>query len=189
MGNIVGVDEVGRGCLAGPLVAAAVVLDKRINMLRDSKLIKKERREILSARIQKKALAWATGWASVQEIDQFGMTKATSLAMQRALDQISCDYDEIIVDGSVNYLKANPKARAVVKADQTVPVVSAASIIAKVARDNYMTEIAAKFPAYQFEKHVGYGTKLHRDMLKANGHCELHRLSFKPLQELSVVSS
>lgn len=184
MGNAVGIDEVGRGCLAGPLVAAAVVLDKRINLLRDSKMIRKERREILAARIQKKALSWATGWASVQEIDELGMTKATTLAMGRALEQISCEYDEIIIDGSINYLKSSPKARAVVKADQTIRVVSAASIVAKVARDKFMTEVATKFPAYQFEKHVGYGTKLHRDMLKLNGHCELHRLSFKPLQEL-----
>lgn len=184
MGVIVGLDEVGRGCLAGPLVAAAVVLDRRINLLRDSKTISKDRREVLAARIRQKALAWATGWATAREIDESGMTAATTLAMERAVEQITCTYDEVIVDGSINYLKTNPKARAIVRADASIPVVSAASIVAKVARDNYMTETAAEFPHYQFEKHVGYGTKLHRDMLKKHGHCELHRLSFKPLQEL-----
>ena len=182
MGNIVGIDEVGRGCLAGPLVAGAVVLDKRMYKLRDSKLLTKHQREVLAVRIQAKALAYATGWVSPQEIDQLGMTKATGLAMQRALDQITCDYDEIIIDGIVNFLKPNPKTRTIVKADQTVPVVSAASIIAKVARDQYMTEIAMQYPHYQFERHVGYATRLHRDMLKLHGHCDIHRLSFKPLQ-------
>jgi ribonuclease HII len=182
MGNVVGIDEVGRGCLAGPLVAAAVVLDKRMYKLRDSKVLTKHQREVLAARIQIKALAYATGWVSPQEIDQVGMTKATSLAMKRALDQITCDYDEIIIDGIVNFLKPNPKAKTIVKADQTVPVVSAASIIAKVARDQFMTEIATKYPLYQFERHVGYGTRLHREMLKLHGHCDIHRLSFRPLK-------
>lgn len=189
MGNIVGIDEVGRGCLAGPLVAGAVVLDKRMYKLRDSKLLTKRQREVLSARIQTKALAYATGWVTPQEIDAVGMTKATSLAMRRALEQITCDYDEIIIDGSINYLKPNPKARAIVKADQTVPVVSAASIIAKVARDQFMTDIATKYPQYQFDHHVGYGTQLHRDMLKLHGYCDLHRMSFKPLQNLLEAAS
>lgn len=185
MGNVVGIDEVGRGCLAGPLVAGAVVLDRRIYLLRDSKELPKKRREILAARIQAKALAWATGWVSPQEIDELGMTKATSLAMRRALEQIDCNYDDVIIDGSFNYLKHEPRARAIIKADQTVPVVSAASIIAKVARDTFMTEMAAQFPLYRFEQHVGYGTRLHRELLRLHGACELHRFSFKPLQELS----
>lgn len=182
MGNVVGIDEVGRGCLAGPLVAGAVVLDKRMYKLRDSKLLTKRQREVLAVRIQDKALAYATGWVSPQEIDQVGMTMATSLAMQRALDQIVCSYDEIIIDGIINYLKPNPKAHAIVKADQTVPVVSAASIIAKVARDQFMAEIAPKYPEYQFERHVGYATRLHREMLQLHGHCDIHRLSFQPLK-------
>lgn len=184
--SIVGVDEVGRGCLAGPLTAAAVILDRRINMLRDSKVLTAERREVLSARIRQKAFAYGIGWVTPSEIDQVGMTQATTLAMERALESITCEYDEIIVDGSINYLKTHPKARAVVKADQTVPVVSAASIIAKVARDQYMAEAAEKFPHYKFEKHVGYGTKLHRELLSLHGACELHRLSFRPLQELGT---
>lgn len=184
MSVIVGVDEVGRGCLAGPLVAGAVVLGRRINMLRDSKVLTEERREVLAARIKLKALAWGVGWAEPSEIDQHGLTGATSLAMQRALQQIGCQYDEIIVDGSFNYLAQYPQARAIIKADQSIPVVSAASIIAKVARDQYMRDIAAQFPHYQFEKHVGYGTRLHRELLKLHGICELHRRSFKPVQEL-----
>lgn len=184
MSVVVGVDEVGRGCLAGPLVAGAVVLDKRINMLRDSKTIAKERREVLAKRIQLKAKAYATGWATPAEIDELGMTKATSLAMQRAVEQIGCKYDEIIVDGSFNYLKENPKARTLIKADQSVPVVSAASIVAKVARDHHMAEMAEHFPHYRFEKHVGYGTKLHRELLKLHGVCELHRKSFGPVRSL-----
>lgn len=182
----VGVDEVGRGCLAGPLTAAAVVLDRRINLLRDSKMLTAQRREVLSGRIQQKALAYGIGWATPAEIDQFGMTRATTLAMERALELIDCDYDEIIVDGLFNYLKTDTKSRTVVKADQSIPVVSAASIIAKVARDQHMAEMAEKFPHYQFQKHVGYGTKLHRELLKLHGACELHRLSFKPLQELAT---
>lgn len=180
----VGVDEVGRGCLAGPLTAAAVVLDRRINLLRDSKVLTAERRDVLSERIQQKALAYGIGWATPLEIDELGMTRATTLAMERALEFITCEYDEIIVDGSVNYLKKYTTARAVIKADQTMPVVSAASIIAKVARDKYMAEAATKFPHYQFEKHVGYGTKLHRELLKLHGVCELHRKSFGPVRSL-----
>lgn len=186
MSAIVGIDEVGRGCLAGPLVAAAVVLDRRINGLRDSKLLTRPQREALSVRIHNKALAFGIGWVTAAEIDTVGLTQATTLAMERALQFITCDYDEIIIDGSYNYLKAHAKSRTIIKADLTVPVVSAASIIAKVARDNYMTEMAAKFPHYQFERHVGYGTKLHRELLRLHGRCELHRLSFRPLQDVPL---
>lgn len=170
--------------MAGPLVAAAVALGPRINLLKDSKLLTPQRREVLSVRIKQKAISYGIGWVEPAEIDQLGMTQATTLAMERAIAQISCGYDEIIVDGSLNYLKSSPKARAIIKADQTIPVVSAASIIAKVARDHYMHHIAVKFPNYQFEKHVGYGTKLHRELLKLHGTCELHRRSFKPVMEL-----
>ncbi len=182
--RVVGIDEVGRGCLAGPLVAAAVVLDKRINMLRDSKLLSRAQRENIAKRIKQKALGYGIGWVSVEEINTIGLTKANQLAIRRALEQITCDYDQIIIDGSINYLKDNPKAVTLIKADQKVKCVSAASIIAKVTRDNHMIELANKFPHYQFDRHVGYGTKLHREMLKLHGHCELHRLNYKPLQEL-----
>lgn len=182
---VVGVDEVGRGCWAGPLVAGAVIFDRPMRGLRDSKQIIKEERERLAARIHKNALACGLGWVTPGEIDELGMTGATSLAMRRAVDQLATDYDEIIIDGIVNYLKDDPRARAVVKADNTVKVVSAASIIAKVARDEYMATIAAAdFPGYAFEQHVGYGTKLHQEMLKLHGVSALHRRSFKSIRAL-----
>jgi ribonuclease HII len=118
------------------------------------------------------------------EIDELGMTGATSLAMRRAVDQLAHEYDEIIIDGIVNYLQDDPRARPVVKADASVPVVSAASIIAKVARDEYMAKIAGEYPAYGFEQHVGYGTRLHQEMLKLHGVSVLHRRSFKSIRAL-----
>ncbi len=181
---LVGIDEVGRGCLAGPLVAGAVVLGPRINGLRDSKLLTREQRETLALRIERKAIAYGLGWATPAEIDQLGLTTANGLAMQRALDCITCEYDEIILDGSYNYLKDNPLSKAIIKADQTVKAVSAASIIAKVARDNYMRNQAEIYPGYLFESHVGYATKAHRAALKQLGRCDLHRLSFAPVYSL-----
>jgi len=124
------------------------------------------------------------GWVEAAEIDSIGLTAAFGLAMQRALEQVAIDYDEIIIDGKINYLLENPKARAVIKADATVPAVSAASIIAKVARDKYMTEMAERFPEYGFERHVGYGTALHLENLRLHGVSVLHRRSFKPVSAL-----
>lgn len=180
----VGIDEVGRGCWAGPLVAAAVILERPMRGLRDSKQLTKLQRKKLAERINRRALACGLGWVTPGEIDEFGLTVSTSLAIRRAIDQLDAEYDEIIIDGSINYLTDDPKARAVVKADDTVPVVSAASIIAKVARDNYMASISDKYPGYGFDSHVGYGTALHLDRLKLHGLCELHRRSFKPVAAL-----
>lgn len=183
----VGVDEVGRGCWAGPLVIGAVILsdERPIDGLKDSKLLSKLSRQGLAAVIKQFALAWSLGWVAPQEIDDLGLTGATTLAIERALEQIDLDYSEIIIDGSVNYLKANPLSRSQIKADQTVPVVSAASIIAKVARDRYMSQMAKLYPAYGFDKHVGYGTLEHQSSLKLHGACPLHRLSFKPVKLIS----
>jgi ribonuclease HII len=189
MNLIVGIDEVGRGCLAGPLVVGAVVLEKRIRGLKDSKLLTREQREALDKRIRDRALCFGLGWVPAAEVDRLGLTKATQLAAEQALTHVTCEYTEIIIDGNFNFLKDNPKSHTLIKADMTVPAVSAASIIAKVARDNYMIEIAKKFPQYQFEKHVGYGTKLHREMLALYCVCELHRISWRPFQtqaELNV---
>jgi ribonuclease HII len=181
---VVGVDEVGRGCWAGPLVVAAVVLHKRLRGLKDSKLLTRSQREVLSARIHKHA-SIGMGWITPADVDRLGLTEATRQAATEAVAQLDCAYDHIVMDGNYNYLSANPKAVAIIKADNSVPAVSAASIVAKVARDNYMRSIAEQFPQYQFEKHVGYGTRLHREMLSLHGTCELHRLSWRPFQQES----
>lgn len=153
--------------------------------LTDSKLLSKRQRTVLSEQILAQAAAVGLGWVSSREVDALGLTAAVRLAMQRAVEQIEVAYEEIIIDGNYNFLADNGRARALVRADATVPAVSAASIVAKVARDTWMCTQAAKdFPGYGFEKHVGYGTKLHRDMLLQNGVCALHRLSYKPIQRI-----
>lgn len=181
---IVGIDEVGRGCWAGPLVAGAVILDEPIDGMTDSKLLSKKRRDELDILIREKALAVGLGWVDAATIDSGGITRAVKRAMQQALNLIGIDYDEVIIDGSYNFLSENSKTRALVKADLTIPAVSAASIIAKVARDNYMAEIIKDYPDYGFEKHVGYGTALHMEKLKLYGVTNLHRRSFKPIKSL-----
>lgn len=180
----VGIDEVGRGCWAGPLVAGATIIDSHIAGLKDSKKLSKNRREELSQIILNEAAAVGLGWVWPDELDTIGLTEAVRLAMQRALDEITSEYDAIIIDGSFNFLQDNSKSLAVVKADDSVSAVSAASIIAKVARDNYMGEMAAKYPEYGFDKHVGYGTSLHLQMLKLYGVSDIHRKSFRPIQAL-----
>ena len=182
MSIVVGVDEVGRGCWAGPLVVAAVILDKRIRGLKDSKLLTRAQREALSLKVHKSAVAIGISWIAPAEVDRLGLTEATRQASHDAVAQLGCDYDQIIMDGNYNYLSTNPKAVTLIKADNLVPAVSAASIVAKVARDQYMRDIAKQFPQYQFDKHVGYGTRLHREMLKLHGACELHRLSWRPFR-------
>ncbi len=185
LGNmIVGIDEVGRGCWAGPLVAGAVVLDdsKQLAGLRDSKKLTKQRRTRLAERIAAQALAVGLGWVTAAEIDAWGLTQAVRVAMQRALAAVQVSYDQIIIDGAYNFLPENSKSTAIVRADNTVPAVSAASIVAKVARDAWMSELGENYAVYQFEKHVGYGTALHRQLLDEYGVSDLHRLSFKPVK-------
>ncbi len=187
---IIGIDEVGRGCWAGPLLAGAVLLPDDYIVpkdatwkLDDSKVLKKTQRVAADVEIRKIAKAVGLGWVSSKELDEVGLTKGVRLAMGRALAAVGENYDEIIIDGNFNFLADNPKSRAVIKADGTVLAVSAASIIAKVARDNWMTEHAAiRFADYGFESHVGYGTKRHAEALKMHGPCELHRFSYKPVQ-------
>jgi ribonuclease HII len=182
----VGIDEVGRGCLAGPLVIGAVILAEDIPGLKDSKLLSRTQREKLLVEINLWSEAYALGWVSASEIDKLGLTRATTLAIERALKDINVDYDEIIIDGSVNFLKDNPKVKTLIKADNLIPAVAAASILAKCARDNYMSEQAIIYPHYGFDKHVGYGTKAHLESLKTYGIYELHRLSFKPFTALEA---
>jgi ribonuclease HII len=181
---ILGVDEVGRGCLAGPVVAGAVILGKPIRGLKDSKKLTKADRSKFDVRIRERALAFGLGWVSAAEIDELGMTRAVKLAMERAVAEITIPYNEIIIDGNYNYLPEFAESRTLVKADDLIPEVSAASIIAKVARDAYMTEMAKQFPNYKFESHVGYATALHQAALAEFGICELHRRSFAPIRAM-----
>jgi ribonuclease HII len=186
--TIMGIDEVGRGCWAGPLVAGAVVLsDDYIHgasmgwKLADSKKMSKMQRDKANSGIRGMAAAYGIGWVTSQEVDDFGLTKAVSLAMERAVIACNMDVDQIIIDGSYNFLPDMANVTTIVKADASQPTVSAASILAKVARDNWMAEAEVRFPGYGFASHVGYGTAAHRTALQALGICELHRRSFKPI--------
>lgn len=182
---VVGIDEVGRGSWAGPLVAGAVILNKKISGLNDSKKLSLLQRSKLDLQIRKSAKAYGLGWVSHLEVDTLGLSQAITLAMTRALSRLKQPYDRIIIDGSYNFLASNPRTVTLIKADTLEPSVSAASILAKQARDNWMKSIAAKrYPHYFFEKHVGYGTAMHRDLLKKYGICDIHRRSYKPIQEI-----
>lgn len=183
---VVGIDEVGRGCWAGPVVAGAVALGEPIEGLRDSKKLSKKRREELTLEIKEKTLAVGIGWVDAETIDRVGITIAVKMAMQDALDQIKINYDRVIIDGHINFLDNMPKTEALIKADDLVPAVSAASIVAKVARDDYMAEMSQTYPNYGFDSHVGYGTAVHSQALKDIGICKLHRKSFKPIKSMVV---
>lgn len=184
---ILGIDEAGRGPWAGPLVVGAVVLGgAAIDGLDDSKKLTKKKREALEPIIHQQAAAWALGWVSAHELDEIGMSAALQLATKRAVEQIHAPYHEIIIDGTVNFLRDTNKGKIVTtlpKADALIPSVSAASIVAKVARDRYMTELGEKYPAYGFRQHVGYGTAKHRAAIAEFGVIDEHRLSFAPLQK------
>jgi ribonuclease HII len=182
---VIGIDEVGRGCWAGPLVAGAAILSEPIEGLKDSKQLTKRQRERLAAEIESKATT-GLGWVSAAEVDTLGLTEAVRLAMQRALEQIKIDFDELIIDGNYNFFPDEPRAKTVVKADASVPAVSAASIVAKVARDSYMAELGPAYAVYEFAKHVGYGTALHLEKLRQHGVCDEHRKSYKPVQAVMV---
>lgn len=182
---ILGIDEVGRGPWAGPLVVGAVVLGGAdIEGLTDSKKLTKKRREALDVIIREQAAGYGLGWVAAHELDEIGLSAALVLATKRAVEQIKVPYHEIIIDGTINFLKETNKGRFVTtlaKADLLVPSVSAASIIAKVARDNYMAEQDAVYEGYKFASHAGYGTAAHRAAIELLGVTPLHRLSFAPL--------
>lgn len=182
---ILGIDEVGRGPWAGPLVIGAVVLGGAlIDGLTDSKKLSKKRRDELDIIIRERADGFGLGWVGAGEIDEIGLSAALVLATKRAVEQVKAPYHEIIIDGTINFLKDTSKAQYVTtlkKADLLIPSVSAASIIAKVARDNYMIEQSAIYPEYKFGSHVGYGTAAHRAAIDEHGVTPLHRLSFAPL--------
>ncbi|MBR2836942.1 ribonuclease HII [Candidatus Saccharibacteria bacterium] len=191
---ILGIDEVGRGPLAGPLVVGAVVLpDPKpswIADLRDSKKLSAKNRERLSQIIKSEAPAVGLGWVSPTEIDSLGISEALRLATRRAVEaaqRCGAKFSEIIIDGKVNFLKDTALEHyttTVVKADNLIKEVSAASIVAKQARDAYMVELATKFPEYGFENHVGYGTAAHLKAIYEFGPCKEHRQSFEPIKSL-----
>lgn len=192
---IVGIDEVGRGCWAGPLVAGAVLWDDQTPLpagvawrLTDSKQLTKIQRASAELWLQDTALAYGIGWVSAADVDTLGLTEAVRQAMLQALRQVETAYgqpERIIIDGSYNFLADISQAQAVVKADGSVAAVSAASILAKQARDRWMGEVAAKqYPGYGFDKHVGYGTPAHYRALQELGVTPLHRRSYKPVAAL-----
>jgi len=184
--RLCGIDEVGRGPLAGPVVAAAVVLDpqKRLNGLDDSKKLSAARREILAPRIREKALDWAIGQASVDEIDAMNILRATFLAMQRAVNGLKTKPEFVLIDGRDNPLLVYGEhthglpSQALIKGDTLSLSIAAASIIAKVYRDDLMVYYSESYPQYGFERHKGYGTKLHCERLLKHGPCPIHRKGF-----------
>ncbi len=190
---ILGIDEVGRGPWAGPLVVGAVILGGApIPGLTDSKKLTKKRREALVPIIKEQAVAWALGWVTAHELDRIGMSEALKLATRRAVEQIKAPYSEIIIDGTVNFLAETGKGKYVTcvpKGDLLVPSVSAASVIAKVARDDYMAEQDTIHPGYNFKSHAGYGVAAHRAAIERLGVTPLHRLSFAPLQKYRASAS
>ena len=183
---ICGVDEAGRGPLAGPVYAAAVILgpDFDTEGLRDSKKLSESKRYSLAVHIKKNALSWSVGICSASEIDEINIHQATLLAMKRAIEGLS-GYTSIkvMVDG-LFCPQVDFPCEAIVKGDDKVAEISAASIIAKTERDLKMIEIDKIYPGYQFKKHKGYPTKLHIEMIKSEGLCEYHRKSFSPIKEM-----
>jgi len=182
---VAGVDEVGRGPLAGPVVAAAVILDptRPIEGLADSKKLSEKRREALAEVIRERALAWALGRAEVEEIDRLNILQASLLAMQRAVAALQPQAEFALVDGNRCPNLACP-AEAVIKGDERVPVISAASIIAKVARDREMIELDQHYPGYGLARHKGYPTKAHIESLRKLGVTDIHRRTFGPVRKI-----
>ena len=180
-----GVDEAGRGPLAGGVFAAAVVLDpaQPIRGLADSKVLTPEVRERLAKRIRTRALAWAIASASVEEIDRINILQASLLAMRRAVEALGMEPEEVCVDG-LHTPKVAFRCRAIVRGDSLVAAISAASILAKTARDAEMRLLDRRFPGYGFANHKGYSTPEHMAALKVFGPCEIHRRSFEPVQVL-----
>jgi ribonuclease HII len=182
---IAGVDEVGRGCIAGPVIAAAVILDagKPLQGLADSKKLSPQRREHLDARLREYALDFAVGRAEASEIARLNILQASLLAMARAVAMLRVKPDRVMVDGTF-YPPITYPGETVVKGDSLIAEISAASVLAKVARDREMIFLDALYPGYAFAEHKGYPTQLHLERLRALGVSELHRTTFAPVKSL-----
>lgn len=180
---LAGIDEAGRGALAGPVVSAAVVFDQSVNIegLADSKKLSRKKRNLLFDKIQHRSIAWSIGYGSVEEIDSINILQATLLAMKRAVESLSVKPCKLLVDGN-QLPETDIDSEAVVRGDQYIPVISAASIVAKVVRDKIMLEYDHQYPQYGFARHVGYGTKIHLENLSTYGVCPIHRKSFAPVR-------
>lgn len=189
-GPVAGVDEAGRGPLAGPVVAAAVILHpaRPVEGLRDSKKLSPARREVLGTEIRRRALSWSVAWSDPAEIDALNILAATMLAMRRAILGLSVTPAGVQVDGNrlpdLHFRDGRIDGVAIVGGDATVEAISAASIIAKVTRDHMMIAMDALYPDYEFARHKGYGTEVHRERLRTYGPCREHRRSFAPVRAL-----
>jgi ribonuclease HII len=179
-----GVDEAGRGPLAGPVVVAAVILDpgRPIMGLEDSKKLNEKRREALFPEIIERSLAWSVVEVGVEEIDKLNILQATLTGMKRAVEQLSPSPELALIDGN-RPPDLDCEVRTIVQGDRLVPAISAASILAKVSRDRLMKEMNRRYPGYEFDRHKGYPTAKHLQYLKTLGPCEIHRRSFAPVQQ------
>jgi ribonuclease HII len=192
---IAGVDEVGRGALAGPVYAGAVVLDyhklmaltkEERSLIRDSKALNRAQREKSLPLVMNISLSYATGSAETEEIEQIGITKATFLAMHRALSKLKCLFDILLIDGKFPLPDFALKQFSLIGGDRTCYSIAAASILAKETRDKIMIDHANSFPHYGFESHVGYATKKHLHAIHTHGVCTLHRKNFEPIRSLCI---
>ena len=182
---VAGVDEVGRGSLIGPVYAAAVVLNKSINrrLLKDSKILSKSKREVLSKYIKKNSI-WAIGKASTKEIEKINILNASLLAMERAVKKLKKKPVLVLVDGNKLPEMKNYKLKSIIKGDQKIPSISAASIIAKVTRDKMITNLAKNYKGYYWDQNYGYGTKQHLRAIKNLGITRHHRKTFSPISKV-----
>lgn len=190
-GLVAGVDEAGRGPLAGPVVAAAVVLDPRapVNGLADSKKLTAKRRDELAYEIREHALAWSVAWADPAEIDAINILAATMLAMRRAILGLVVMPNRVLIDGNrlpdLRFEKMTIAGEAIIGGDDLIPAISAASIVAKTTRDRMMVALDKIYPRYEFARHKGYGTDVHREKLREFGPCCEHRRTFAPVRAAS----